>query len=50
MSEKEVISRELFDKKVDIERAHLMWIERMLESEARAEAVKRVSAEFKVER
>jgi len=49
MTDKKAVSRETFNKRVDIERAHLEWIDRLTTDEALQEARKRVSAEYRVD-
>ena len=46
-STKKVISRSEFDKRVDIERAYCEYMEYMSTPEAREEALKRISKEYK---
>ncbi len=46
-STKKVISRAEFDKRVDIERAYCEYMEYMSTPEAREEALKRISKEYK---
>lgn len=47
---KKVVTRAEFDKKVDIERGYCEWTEYMNPTDARNEAIKRISQEYEVDK
>ena len=47
-TQKKTVSRAEFDKRVDIERGYCEWTEYMNPQDARTEAHRRVSQEYKV--
>lgn len=47
-SERKVVSRAEFEKRVDIERGYCEWTEYMNPAEARTEAYRRISKDYEV--